>query len=228
MEELRARAGVFSFFARLLEQEIDRSLLRQLRGEWAEALAELGFTDAEFFSVPEATLLEAYAEEYTCLMMAPGGCSPFASVFETGRMFQEPADRASAAYAEAGLAFRHQLSGEFPDHIGVMLAFVAQQMWRECEAVTQGDTALAQSTRARWQRFLHQELGGWAIAWARRAAAAAQLPLYQTLCRALEQWLWQELSLLVDRDGLKKLAQLNRRDPPKLDYDADFRKASGL
>ena len=43
-----------------------------------------------------------------------------------------------------------------------------------------------------------------------------------------EQALWSELEQRVERRRLRELAELNRREPKRLDYDADFRKASGL
>ena len=44
----------------------------------------------------------------------------------------------------------------------------------------------------------------------------------------VEQTLWSELTQMVDRRELKELAELNKREPKRMEYDADFRKASGL
>ena len=227
--ELEARAGVYRLFSRILEEEVDAELLQLLRNDWAPLLTEMGFDFGEAFDQesPES-LIESYAEEYTSLFMAPGGSSPFASVFISGRMFQEPADKAAKAYEEAGLRFQHGFSGEFPDHVGVMLAFIAHQIEAEAEALRRGDQALAELCHQRWFDFLRQQIGEWVPAWARCSAGATQVPFYQQICSALEQWLWQEFSLLMERDELKQLQRLNQREQPRLDYDADFRKASGL
>jgi hypothetical protein len=53
-------------------------------------------------------------------------------------------------------------------------------------------------------------------------------PFYREVTRHLEQLLWDDLGWLADRKQLKRLADANRQEPPRLDYDADFRKASGL
>ncbi len=44
----------------------------------------------------------------------------------------------------------------------------------------------------------------------------------------IENVLWFEVKGLADRRQLKEIAALNARPPVKLDYNADFRKASGL
>ncbi|GAB4344395.1 MAG: hypothetical protein Kow006_00300 [Gammaproteobacteria bacterium] len=229
MEELRTVGNLYQLFGRLLEEEIDAPLLRLLRGELREPLAAIGVTLPESFDQdPEETILEALAEEYTGLLVAPGAVSPYASVFETGMLFKEPCDKAEAAYREAGWAYQLRNSGEFADHIGTMLAFVGLLSHAEADALEQGDGEGAAVLRERRTRFLVEQLGGWGPGWCHRAAKAAFHPLYQGIISAIEQLLWSELAKCAGRQQMKELMELNRREPPKLDYDADFRKASGL
>lgn len=225
----RARAGLFQLAGRCLEEEVDSELLTLLRGDLREPLADAGFNlDADFYSLPETTLLETLAVEYTCLFVAPGCMSPYASVFETGALFREPSDRAVAAYRKAGWDYKHLLSGEFPDHIGTMLAFVGVLANAEADALEQGDHQAAQQWAEQRNQFLLKEIGPWAPGWCQRAAAAALQPFYQNMLALIEQLLWTELAENADRRQLRELTQLNLREPKKLDYDADFRKASGL
>lgn len=227
--ECRAQAGLYKLLGRCLEDEVDQELLNLLRSELKAALAEAGMTlDELFFQVPAPALLAALAEEFTGLFVAPGGVSPYASVFETGRMFQEPSDRAAEAYRDAGWDYRRQLSGEFPDHIGTMLAFVGILSEAESVALEQADLARADTWKARREKFLVEQLGPWAPGWCRRAAGAALHVFYRQLLALVEKVLWADLTACTDRRRLKELAQLNRRRPVKLEYDADFRKASGL
>ncbi len=184
--------------------------------------------DEAFFHAPAELLLKALAEEFTGLFVAPGCVSPYASVFETGRMFQAPADRAARAYQEAGWEYRGRLSGEFPDHIGTMLAFVGMLSDAEATAVGEGNNALADRWKACRQTFLLEQLGPWAPGWCQRAARAALHVLYRDVLTLAEKVLWTDLANCTDRRRLKELAELNRREPVKLEYDADFRKASGL
>ena len=227
--ECRAAGALFSLLGRCLEEEADRGLLEALRGPLREPLAAWGVDPgAGFYEAPLATLQDELAEEFTGLFVAPGAVSPYHSVFETGAMFREPCDRAAAAYQRAGWDFRRRLSGEFPDHVGTMLGFVGMLYQREAEQREAGEAEAAAGTAALRREFTLEELGPWAPAWSARAAAAAFHPFYQAVLRLAEAVLWRELESLAGRRQLRELANLNRREPKRLDYDADFRKASGL
>jgi TorA maturation chaperone TorD len=229
IEELQALARLYGFIARVLEDEVDRELLRLLADELYEPLRSLGLDlDKAFLGLPSEPLLEQLAEEYTGLFVAPGCVSPYASVFETGCMFKEPADRAIEAYRAAGWDYRRHLSGEFPDHIGTMLGFCGRLAEAEADCLAAGDLDRANEFRTKREGFLADQLGGWGPGWCRRAAEAALHPFYQQLLRMSEALLWNELAQFLDRRRLRELAELNRREPKRLDYDADFRKASGL
>ena len=227
--ESQALAGLYGLLGRCLEEEIDLGLLRLIRTELRAPLAEVGWQlEADFIERPEEELLAALAEEFTGLFVAPGCVSPYASVFETGCMFREPCDRAIAAYREAGWDYRRCMSGEFPDHVGTMLGFLAALADAELEAANRGDHGAAELARKRRNLFLLEQVGPWVPGWCRRAAENTLLAFYRQLLLFVEQFLWQELAAISDRRRLKELVALNRRKPKKLDYDADFRKASGL
>lgn len=227
--EIQSLAGLFGFLARCIEEEADADLLELIRGELRGPLAAAGLEfDEEFYHTPIEALVEVLAEEYTGLFVAPGCISPYASVVETGCMFKEPADRAAAAYRQAGLEYRNRLSGEFPDHIGTMLGFYAFLAEAEATARIAGESERAERCRAQREAFLLEQLAEWAPGWCHRAAESALLPFYKRLLEMAEQALWSELELRTERRRLRELAELNRREPKRLDYDADFRKASGL
>lgn len=229
IEEARGVAGLFGFLSRCIEEEADAELIDLVRGELRQHLAVSGLIfEDEFYAIPTDILVEELAVEYTGLFVAPGGVNPYASVVETGCMFKEPADRAADAYRQAGWDFQHRLSGEFPDHIGTMLGFYAKLAEAEADALTQGDISQADDSRKQRDKFLLQQLAEWGPGWCQRAATAALHPFYRRLLQMTEQALWLELEQLVDRRRLRELAELNRREPKRLDYDADFRKASGL
>ncbi len=227
--ELRAQAGVYRLLARCLEEEPDQSLIDLFRGELREGLAEVGVKLApEFFQADLESLLETLAEEYTGLFVAPGAAMPYASVCETGRLFQKPADQAVQAYREAGWEYHHQRCGEFPDHIGTMLGFVAILLEQQAVQLDLGDNQAVARCRQRYSSFMLDQLGRWAPGYCGRAAKAAFHVFYRDLLGLAERLLWSDLMLIADPQRLKELGELNRREPPKLDYDADFRKASGL
>lgn len=229
IEEVRGLAGMFGFFSRCIEEEADAALIDLVRGELRQPLALSGLVfDDEFYTIPTEVLVETLAEEYTGLFIAPGCVSPYASVVETGCLFKEPADRAVNAYHKAGWAYHHRMSGEFPDHIGTMLGFYANLAEAEAESLIEGNIARADDSRVQRDEFLLEQLAEWGPGWCQRAAQAALNPFYRKLLHMMEQALWFELERLVDRRRMRELAALNQREPKRLDYDADFRKASGL
>jgi len=228
-EECRAVAGLYRLLGRCLEDEVDAGLLALLKGPLRPALTEIGLVlDDLLPQFDTDDVVASLAEEFTALFVAPGAVSPYRSVFEKGCTFQEPCDQAIAAYREAGLEFQNRYSGEFPDHIGVMLGFVGWLAEREAESLGAGDDRGAEAWHARRESFLLEQLGPWAPGWCRRARILAQHDFYRQVLELAERVLWHDLQALTHRRRLKELERLNRRTPARLDYDADFRKASGL
>lgn len=229
IEACRARAGLFSLLGRCLEAEVDRDLLDLFRSSLAACLREAGVhLGSDFARAPAEHLLHDLAEEFTGLFVAPGAVAPYASVFETGCMFQEPCTRALRAYREAGWDYQRRHSGEFADHVGTMLAFVGRLAEAEAQALERGAGDEAAAWRERRERFVLDQLGPWAPGWCRRARIHARHDFYRAALDLAERVLWDELEALADRRELKELVRLNQREPVRLDYDADFRKASGL
>lgn len=227
----RARAGLYRLLERCLGDEVDRAFLGDLRGPLAAVLTDstVGFApDDDLFTAEAETLLAALSKEFNSLLVVPGAVLPYRSVFETGCMFQAPSDEAAAAYREAGLAFRHRYSGEFPDHIAVMMSFVAHLSEQEADALEAGNDGTATSLRDQRERFTLEQIGPWGPGWCRRARTLADHDFYRRILDFAERLLWLEIGLLADRKRMKEIAALNGREPVVLDYDADFRKASGL
>ena len=227
--ECHSQSALYNLLGRILEEELDYEMLRLLKGDLRLPLEAMGVElGAEFNSVSESVLLDQLAEEFTGLLVAPGCISPYLSVFETGALFREPCDRVHSAYQQAGWDYQRHHSGEFPDHIGTMLGFVGVLYGMEGKALETGDNLTADDLSVQRSTFTTELLGPWAPGWCRRASEAAFHPFYQQMLALTEQLLWSELATLVDRRKFRELSDLNRREPSKLDYNADFRKASGI
>jgi TorA maturation chaperone TorD len=227
--ECRATSGLYRLLGRCLEEEVDAEFLALLKGPLGTALTQIGLALDELLIEADAEdAIAKLSEEFTALFVAPGAVSPYRSVFESGCTFQEPCDQAVAAYREVGLEFQNRYSGEFPDHIGVMLSFVGCLAEREAECLEAADSTGAGTWRARREKFLLEQLGPWASGWCRRARSCAKDPFYSRILELTESILWHDLRATSDRPRLKELERLNRRAPVRLNYDADFRKASGL
>jgi TorA maturation chaperone TorD len=229
LDECRAQSALFRLLARTLEYEVDEAFLTHLRNDLQEALAEAGAELPEdMCSEPSGDLLEKLAVEYTALFVQPGAISPYASVFETGSMFQEQCDRTARWYQENGFVFKHRYSGEFPDHAGTMLSFISALFAAEAKALEVGDEAGAEVLREKRERFLIEELGSWAPGWAKLAAQAAQHPFYERMLGLVERVLWDELTQVVPPRRMRELTEKNSRGPTVIKKDPGFRKASGL
>lgn len=229
IEENRAQAGIFTLLGRSLEYEVDEAFLELLRTTLREPLAEAGVElPDDLLHGPSAEVLEHLAVEFTGLFVAPGAISPYASVFETGAMAQEPSSRVNRWYTEAGFEFRRMLSGEFPDHVGTMLRFVAALYSAEADCLERGDDVAAEETKVRRERFLLEEVGGWVPGWCRIAASVAGHPFYERMLDLTGRVLWEELSMIAPPRRLRELSDLNARRPARLESSPEFRKASGL
>ena len=228
-DDLSARAGLYALLARCLEAEVDATLLDLLRGPLAESLDEMGIALGEDVrSADPAVVIAALAEEYAGLFVVPGAVQPFRSTVETGRMFQPQADLAAAAYKQAGFTFHNVLSGEFPDHVAVMLAFVGRLFEREAAALRAGNSAGAAEWCQRRVHFLVYQLGSWSIGWSRRARKCARHPFYTAILELFEQVVWADVAEVADDKTLKRLVSSNRRPLIRQKIDPEFRKASGL
>lgn len=227
--ELRAQSGLYMLMARCLEAEVDRELLTLLRGPVGETLRELGLDPGDDIAqADEAQVLADLAEEFAALFVVPGGVMPYRSVFETGRFFQTQADLACAAYRDAGFVFRNQHSGEFPDHVAVMLGFIGHLLEQTADARELGDTETAEDRERRRVRFLRQQIGPWVIGWSRRARNCARHPFYRAILALVEQVVWADICEIADEKTLQRLVTANRKPLIRPKPDPEFRKASGL
>lgn len=227
--EVSSLASVFLFFSRCIEEEVDAEFIGLIRDDLRGPLELAGLKfDDEFYKASTENLVEVLAEEYAALFVVPGCINPYASVFETGCMFKQAADNAIAAYHDAGWDYRRRMSGEFPDHIGTMLGFYGILADAEVQSLVAGDISRADEYKVQRDSFLIEHMGSWGPGWCRRASEAALHPFYKGLLQMTEQVLWGELEQVLDRRHLRELAELNQREAKRLDYDADFRKASGI
>lgn len=119
---------------------------------------------------------------------------PFESCYRTrsngrpGPLAGRAAHEANEAYLEAG--FEPRLGpGEYPDHVGVQLAFLELLSERECEALAAGDVYQADRWSERHARFLDAHLRGWIGDLCREIEENATLDYY----RQLAQWIPEAL-----------------------------------
>lgn len=227
-EELRARSALYRMFGALLYREVSVDWLRmfqqELRPQWEEA----GCRFEADMDADAASLKEALDAEFTTLWIAPGGVARYESIFETGAVFQGPCDQVAAVYAGEGFHFDMDAEKSFPDHAGVELEFLGFLLARQAEAVDRGDAAEANRLGGEAKNFLRQHPGKWVPAMMQLSMQLAEHSFYRELCRMVFAFLDQEIEAMLPRRDREALRAKYQRMPKELDYDADFRKASGL
>lgn len=227
-EHLRARSALYRMFGALLYREVQADWLcsfqSELRPRWEEAGCRF---DAD---IDEETgrLKEALDAEFTTLWIAPGGVARFESIFETGAVFQGPCDQVAAVYAGEGFYFDSDAEKSFPDHAGVELEFLGYLLARQADKLDAGDTEAAKRLNDVASRFLREHPGKWVPAMMNLSIQLAEHSFYRELCRIVLAFLDGEIETMLPRREREILRAKYQRMPKEIDYDADFRKASGL
>ena len=107
--------------------------------------------------------LEALGQEFEALFIVPIRgmyVTPYASVYLTGIMSQEPMRATRQIYKDAGLELG-QGSADSPDHIGMELEFMAMLCDRETTVLRDGPSDEVQDLLVLQQRFLTGHLLPW-------------------------------------------------------------------
>jgi len=122
--------------------------------------------------------------DYTRLFLGPTNtvAQPYGSVWLEQRqtLMQDSTAAVLALYAEGGFAISDDFL-DLPDHIAAELEFLYLMLFRQAEALRQGDEA-ARARHARLQqRLLAEHLGRWVPPFAAAIRAGAQTAFYRAL-----------------------------------------------
>ncbi|GIW79014.1 MAG: hypothetical protein KatS3mg105_0821 [Gemmatales bacterium] len=123
---LAAFIPVAELFGRLLLQEIDAQLLRELRhDEVSKALADVGLFLPD---LPTAELLDELAAEYCSCFLGPADPVPLIqSVWEGGSYESGPAAAIRQIATQTGIEFDREAARSAPaDHLGCILLLWAE------------------------------------------------------------------------------------------------------
>lgn len=228
IEELKSRAALYRLFGALLYREVDEGWLEAFRnGPMQEWIAQ-GCEFDEDMNLPTHELKQELDAEFTSLWVAPGGVPRFQSIFETGMVFQSPCDQVNEVYRSEGFIFDMDEEKSFPDHAGVELEFLGHLLERQAAALEDGRDEEAARLGQVFRDFLVRHPGTWVPAMLNYSIMAAQHSFYREVCRMALAFLISEFESELPRREREKLLALLEREPKKLEYDADFRKSSGL
>ncbi len=187
-----ARSRTYWLLSRLLLEQPDRELLRELVGaadsdEDREQENEVKvLREAAQAALASQSALTDLQVEYTRLLGSAsklgGAPEPYESVAREGRLFGASAEAVAARYADAG----HQdliLDTGPPDHLGTELRFLALLCYREMQAWEDGDPDEAKELLDRQRAFLMQHVLAWAPAFCESLDAHAGHPFYAAVAR---------------------------------------------
>jgi len=228
IEVLRARANLYRLFGALLYREPAESWLESFQQGLKQEWSALGCTFDEDMDMPLPQLKEELDAEFTSLWIAPGGVPRFESVYATGSVFQYPCDQVMEIYRSEGFDFDADAEKTFADHAGVELEFMGLLADKQAKAVEQGDQEEAARAEERLRGFLLEHAGKWIPAMLSHSIRCAEHSFYRELCRMILEFFDQEIEAMLPRRDREMLRAKYQRLPKEIDYDADFRKASGL
>ena len=228
IEDVQARANIFRLLGRLLYQPATESFLQQFQAQDWQDWEEAGCHFDDDIHQPLHALHEALCVEFTSLWLAPGGVPVYESVFKTGMVFQHPADEMAEIYATNGFSFDDQGGKRFSDHLGIEMEFYGELMHRQGQAMAAGDVNETERLKAIIKTLLVKHLGIWGPAALHHSVRAAEHSFYREICGLAMALLDDEISARLPRKEAEQMKALFNKEPKAMDYDADFRKASGL
>ncbi len=170
------RADLCLLAAHLMLRELDGDALDVLRAEGVASVLDrlapgcAGHLERDW----DEQAFDLEAAEYCRLFLLPGGVSPYAGVWLEGEQARRLVLAESEASATA-LGFTNHMPDGLPaDHLGVLLALVAEA-WRVSDSAGEPATSLSSSL-----------FDGWLARFLDSLAQRARSPLYRALAGLIE------------------------------------------
>ena len=162
--DLKARAGLYELYSRLLLEELDLETLQLFQQErWKDALRQIEVHPPE----PNPESVEILAIDYCSVFIGPKDyCPPYQSVWQSGQLQGQVVDSMRDFLEVVQTVSRPPIE----DHAGLQFEVMAQVLQHESEFGSQG---LADS-------FFRNHVS-WTEAMLGRASAMAETGFYQTV-----------------------------------------------
>jgi TorA maturation chaperone TorD len=198
-DELSARADLSRLLAACYYQPgpefAEEKLFDSLSGAAARLGADLescaGRLAAAFAAEDEQELLIDYTRLFLGPLDAPA--KPYGSVWLEGRqsLMRESTAAVQALYAEGGFEIDEEFR-DLPDHVAAELEFLYLLLFRQAEALRQGDDGAAARSAALRRRFLDQHLGRWIGPFCAAVRDGAKTAFYRELAVLSESFVRRE------------------------------------
>lgn len=133
--------------------------------------------------------------DYTRLFLGPidAPARPYGSVWLEARqgLMQESTLTVLDLYADGGFEMDESFR-DLPDHVAAELEFMYLLLFRQAEALRNGDSPAQQRFAGLQRRLLDEHLGRWTAPFAAATAAAAQTAFYRELAGLTEAFIGAE------------------------------------
>ena len=171
-----------------------------------DMLDEFGHSGDERFAQviqdsPARDDLERHKVDYARLFLGPFKllAPPYGSVYlEDGKFMSNSTLEVRDLYRQQGLDI---ILKDAPDHITVELEFMHCLALKEAQAINDFETEQIASLREQQAFFLHRHLGIWVKEFAHRIKTNAQTDFYQSLGRATERFVLEDIGEFRENSG---------------------------
>ena len=148
-----------------------------------------------------ADLLPEYTRLLRGILKDYGPPPPYESLYRGDNLMGDVTVWVTQSYRDAGFEDIYPEAGP-PDHIGVELRFLALLCFRESEALSSGDEAVATRYREHQCNFIERHLMAWVPALAEKLIAQSRAPFYTAVARMTLQLVeLAHADLTVSLDG---------------------------
>jgi len=211
LEEAQARANMYGFLSRLLIEEVDEDLLRNIKEN--PDLLEMFPNTKEWDLFYKKDLKDLINEElnvdFTTVFLL--NVYPYQSVFmhDEGHINPSVTNPAFMFYKEHGYSIDLSKTRALaPDHIAVEFEFMMTLINEEIEHLKKENYEEANKVRKLQKKFIKEHLGQWAPVYLLSARNLAETPFYYDVCDLALDFLLSDYEYLVDNveeDEIEKM-----------------------
>lgn len=206
-EQAQQRSNVYGFLARVYRKELTPEILARIKDpDFRDVLSCLDVQlGDDFFSVPEAILIEHLSIEYTRLFLGPGRhISPHESVHyerddgDWGKLWGASTVEVKKFVESLGLKYK-ETDTSIPDHISVELELMQKLVDRERQAWEKNDEKEATHYQKIEKKFMVDHMIQWIPGFCDKVIVEAEFSFYREMARITQSF------ILFEKEELETL-----------------------
>jgi TorA maturation chaperone TorD len=196
-EEALQRSSIYGFLARIFRKELTLDMLAEIKApDFKKVLSDMKVKlGDDFFSEPEAKLIEDYAEEYTWLFLGPGKhLSPHESVNyerddgDWGKFWGASTVEVKKFIESLGLHYKES-DKSIPDHISVELELMQKVIEKERQAWAENNEKDALHYLKIEKLFMDDHIIKWIPDFCDKVTADARMSFYGEMAKLTKSFI---------------------------------------